>query len=142
MTLLEQLTQKLEQVPLSISSTRRAGSNGLRNADEVAAALMPIIEEATLSPATTTEAVKREPGICRHGLWSDPYVKQLQLEVLNARATLPPVQESVVDEAYGYAYRLFKYLAPRCEPLDTTLGVLTQLENYIVGLRPMGHRRR
>lgn len=44
MTLIEQLTQKLKEVPLCISSTRRSG-NGLRNADEVAAALMPIIAQ-------------------------------------------------------------------------------------------------
>ncbi len=37
-------------------------------------------------------------------------------------------------EAYGYASRLFKLLAPQCEPLDTTAGVLTQLDNYIAGL--------
>ena len=39
------------------------------------------------------------------------------------------------DKAYGYASRLFKHLAPQCTPLPTTLGVLTQLDNYIAGLR-------
>jgi len=39
------------------------------------------------------------------------------------------------DNAYGYASRLFKHLAPQCIPLPDTLGVLTQLDNYITGLR-------
>ncbi len=47
-------------------------------------------------------------------------------------AALPASQP--VDAAYGYASRLFKHLAPQCEPLSTTLGVLTQLDNFIAGL--------
>lgn len=35
--------------------------------------------------------------------------------------------------AYGYASRLLQTVAPKCTPLDTTEGVLTQLDNYIVG---------
>lgn len=38
----QQLIEALQSVPLNISSTRREG-NGLRNADEVADALMPVI---------------------------------------------------------------------------------------------------
>lgn len=45
------------------------------------------------------------------------------------------VKQNEPDEAYGYASRLFKILAPQCEPLNTTLGILTQLDNYIAGLR-------
>lgn len=44
-----------------------------------------------------------------------------------------PMRESG-DPAYEYACRLFKTLAPQCEPLPNTLGVLTQLDNYIAGL--------
>jgi len=39
------------------------------------------------------------------------------------------------DACYGYAAHLFKLVAPQCEPLPYLLGVLTQLDNYIAGLR-------
>lgn len=38
-------------------------------------------------------------------------------------------------QCHGYASRLFKSLAPQCEPLDTVTGVISQLDNYICGLR-------
>lgn len=47
----------------------------------------------------------------------------------------PFLRTTEPDEAYRYAVRLFKLLAPQCEPLTTTTGVLSQLDNYIAGLR-------
>lgn len=43
-------------------------------------------------------------------------------------ATRQPDKELV--EAYGYASRLFKTLAPQCEPHDSLVGVLTQIDNW------------
>ncbi len=56
------------------------------------------------------------------------------IESWNTRAE-PARCEISEDKAYGYASRLFKHLAPQCTPLPDTLGVLTQLDNYITGLR-------
>lgn len=47
-----------------------------------------------------------------------------------------------MDEAYGYAQRLatslwedyYKDAAPDWKPLDTTLGVLTQIDNMVAGI--------
>ncbi len=38
-------------------------------------------------------------------------------------------------EGYGYLFRLLATVAPPCQPLDTVLGVATQIDNYISGLR-------
>ncbi len=38
------LEDAIQKVPLVISSTRRDGENGIRNADEIVAAIMPIIK--------------------------------------------------------------------------------------------------
>ena len=35
-----------------------------------------------------------------------------------------------LEEAYGYASRLFKSLAPQCEVLPDIMGVLTQIDNW------------
>jgi len=43
--------------------------------------------------------------------------------------------EQMYKEAYGYASRLFKSLAPQCEPLPDLMGVLTQIDNWCVGHR-------
>jgi len=39
-------------------------------------------------------------------------------------------------DAWGYASRLFKSLAPQCEPLDHIMGVLTQINNWSTGTCP------
>jgi hypothetical protein len=41
----------------------------------------------------------------------------------------------VEEEAYGYLSRLFVRYAPQCEPLPTLLGVVTQIDNLLTGLR-------
>ena len=41
----EKMAEVLRNAPLSISQTRRAGSNGLRNADEIADKILPLFEE-------------------------------------------------------------------------------------------------
>jgi DNA repair exonuclease SbcCD ATPase subunit len=38
-------------------------------------------------------------------------------------------------EAVEYATRLFKTVAPQCEPLPNISGLLTQLDNYIAGAK-------
>jgi hypothetical protein len=40
-----------------------------------------------------------------------------------------------LELVYGYASGLFKLVAPQCEPLGDAAGVLSQLDNYITGLR-------
>ena len=42
-------------------------------------------------------------------------------------------QAAEIADALGYAQRLFKAVAPRCEPLVNILGVLTQIDNFIAG---------
>lgn len=39
------------------------------------------------------------------------------------------------DDAYGYLSRLFKTCAPQCEPLPDLMGLCTQIDNLIAGLR-------
>ena len=38
-------------------------------------------------------------------------------------------------EAYGYLKRLFQHMAPQCTPLPDLLGVCTQVDNAIAGLK-------
>ena len=38
-------------------------------------------------------------------------------------------------DGYGYLSRLFKHLAPQCEPLPDMLGLCTQIDNLIAGYR-------
>lgn len=38
------------------------------------------------------------------------------------------------EEAYGYLVRLFRRVAPQCEPLGSVIGLATQIDNYIAGL--------
>ncbi len=38
-------------------------------------------------------------------------------------------------DGYGYLARLFKHLAPQCEPLPDLLGLCTQIDNLIAGYR-------
>jgi hypothetical protein len=40
-----------------------------------------------------------------------------------------------IEQAYGYLSRLFLRCAPQCEALSDLLGVCTQIDNYIVGLK-------
>lgn len=61
-----------------------------------------------------------------------PPVKNSCFHAWQAATTVERKQN---DDAYGYASRLFKYLAPQCEPLSTLPGILTQLDNYITGQR-------
>lgn len=42
---------------------------------------------------------------------------------------------SQAAQAYGYLSRLFKHCAPQCEPLPDLIGICTQIDNLIVGLR-------
>jgi len=44
------------------------------------------------------------------------------------------LRRSLRDTAYDEACYLFKTCAPQCECMDTTSGVLSQLDNYIAGL--------
>lgn len=41
----QEMVEAIQSVPLNISSTRRGGENGLRNAEEVLAAVYPLILE-------------------------------------------------------------------------------------------------
>jgi hypothetical protein len=43
-----------------------------------------------------------------------------------------PKQE---DDAYGYLSRLLKSCAPQCEPLPDLMGLCTQIDNLVTGLR-------
>lgn len=56
--------------------------------------------------------------------------KQRRLGWDAAIAAMTPKQ----DKAYEYACYLFKLYAPQCAPLSDTVGVLTQIDNYIAGL--------
>ena len=42
---------------------------------------------------------------------------------------------SAEREAYGYLSRLFKLVAPQCEPLPTLIGLCTQIDNAFVYVR-------
>lgn len=44
-------------------------------------------------------------------------------------------QGNEADEAYGYLSGLFKLVAPQCDPLPSLMGLCTQIDNYIAGLR-------
>lgn len=65
----------LNTAPLCISSTRRFGENGLRNADEVTAKLMPIIQAQLTAKDRVIKACQEElfimidliEGALRHG---------------------------------------------------------------------------
>ena len=45
---------------------------------------------------------------------------------------------SEATQAYGYLARLFKEVAPQCSPLPTLMGLCTQIDNYIAGIRNKG----
>jgi hypothetical protein len=60
---------------------------------------------------------------CPHGNYTDGKCKDCTIERLTKE----------LDEAVGYATRLFHTVAPQCKPLPNISGLLTQLDNYIVG---------
>jgi hypothetical protein len=43
-------------------------------------------------------------------------------------------QEADYEEGKAYLSRLFKSLAPQCEPLSDLRGLVTQIDNYIAGM--------
>lgn len=45
-------------------------------------------------------------------------------------------QPCKAESAHGYLSRMFKGYAPQCEPLPDLLGVCTQVDNLIAGMRP------
>ncbi len=57
------------------------------------------------------------------------YVLEQELQRLRSAA-----DGGMVADAHAYLSRLFKHYAPQCEPLDTLLGVCTQIDNLLVGL--------
>lgn len=66
MTIVEDLKKALEEVPLNVSSTRRGGSNGLRNVDEVVSAILsalPIIVLEEGAEVQVGDVVKCDYGI-------------------------------------------------------------------------------
>lgn len=42
--------------------------------------------------------------------------------------------EKRLAEAHGYLSRLFKSVAPQCEPSEKLIFLCTQIDNYIAGL--------
>lgn len=64
----------------------------------------------------------------------DEYPPTLEQQLAAARAEAQELRAEHT-EAYGYGSRLLKLLAPECEPLPTLPGLMTQLDNYIAGLR-------
>jgi len=60
-------------------------------------------------------------------------------ELSALRAEREAVQKELTG-AWGYASRLFKSLAPHCEPLDHIIGVLTQIDNWSTGVCPTEER--
>lgn len=46
-----------------------------------------------------------------------------------------PATPSEAEQAYGYLSRVFEVVAPQCKPLPTLMGLCTQIDNYIAGLR-------
>jgi hypothetical protein len=57
------------------------------------------------------------------------------LAVMDALSTPPPAPTDEAAQAYGYLSRLFTHCAPKCEPLPDLMGVCTQIDNLIVGMR-------
>ena len=57
-----------------------------------------------------------------------------QAKILDLEKQLAECQKER-DEAKSYAVSLFGYLAPQCVPLDTVSGLLSQIDNAIVGIR-------
>lgn len=56
-----------------------------------------------------------------------------------AAAVLPALGHREGHEAYGYLSRLLTSYAPQCEPLPDLMGLCTQIDNLLTGLR-FGHR--
>lgn len=78
------------------------------------------------------EKAKRMDDICTDDLapWAIDIARDLGRVDL-AKAT--PAADT--SEAYGYLTRLFKTYAPQCEPLGDLLGVCSQIDNMLVGMR-------
>lgn len=57
-------------------------------------------------------------------------IERLRADHLSSRGTMVEL-----EQARGYAERLFRSWAPQCEPLPDLLGLLTQIDNYVTGLR-------
>lgn len=53
-------------------------------------------------------------------------------EIKNLRTRLAAA-EAELTEAYGYLSRLFKNIAPQCEPMEKLIFLCTQIDNYIAG---------
>lgn len=50
-------------------------------------------------------------------------------------ASLAPPDDLVANQAYGYLSRLLITCAPQCQPLPDLLGLCSQIDNLIAGLR-------
>jgi hypothetical protein len=62
-----------------------------------------------------------------------PIIEQLQAENNLLHALDIKAGSNDAREAYGYLARLFVHYAPQCEPLPTLMGVVTQIDNLLVG---------
>lgn len=87
---------------------------------------------------TVADGMSHHPE-CRNHFSGDPNGREcLRCECERLRAALPPPADQPSDEAaraYGYLSRLFKHCAPQCEPLPDLMGLCTQIDNLIAGLR-------
>ncbi len=59
----QEMVEALQSVPLNISSTRRGGENGLRNAEEVLAVVYPLIIEQAAGICDNWRKIKREDNV-------------------------------------------------------------------------------
>src|SRR5688572_8648211 len=58
----------------------------------------------------------------------------LELAWKEQRICIDSLRASLAD-VYGYLSRLFELCAPQCKPLPDLIGLATQIDNYIAGLR-------
>jgi hypothetical protein len=109
-----------------------------QEAEQMPASVRRDVESARAWP----REVNGEPCVMRRGdeslVWLADEVSRLTSELSAVRARAEQGEQDSKPEdraALAYAKRLFQSIAPQCEPASDLLGVITQLDNAIYGLR-------
>ena len=80
------------------------------------------------------EMAASQPDEARTAAWDRWQIAKREAYLSDLREAIAAIVDA--GEAYGYGSRLFPHLAPQCEPLPTLAGLMTQLDNYIAGIKP------
>jgi len=116
------LKHLLETFPLNISSTRRNGTNGLRNADELIEALKPFVEgveasrdnSPTHSSAIGCKGDNLAPSAATSKIRNKVYIHKRQLSLVDlktyspATMTCSSLSSATSEEAREYAYEILR----------------------------------